>query len=190
MAEGGTKRYPLLTWNDSVRDWRKCRVPENADVDWNNVQNIEDDQNLIQNLGIDNIERIRKAAQIAKANVEKEVAIEQAKAENAAKVKANTEIARRNNEYEIEVAHLKVSEDMKRAKADRQSWYIWCESDEERDDRWCSTGRSRCGIISKESKGGGKQAAFPYADIIQQDSLIIFVNPPHLAASLYPKSML
>lgn len=86
-----------------------------------NVQNIEDDQNLIQDLGIDNIEQIRKAAQIAKANAEKEVAIEQAKAENAAnaeKIKANTEIARRNNEYEIEVARLKVSEDTKRAEAD------------------------------------------------------------------------
>lgn len=86
-----------------------------------NVQNIEDDQNLIQDLGIDNIEQIRKAAQIAKANAEKEVAIEQAKAENAAnaeKIKANTEIARRNNEYEIEVARLKVSEDTKRAESD------------------------------------------------------------------------
>ena len=86
-----------------------------------NVQNIEDDQNLIQDLGIDNIEQIRKAAQIAKANAEKEVAIEQAKAENAAnaeKVKADTEIARRNNEYEIEVARLKVSEDTKKAEAD------------------------------------------------------------------------
>ena len=86
-----------------------------------NVKNIEDDQNLIQDLGIDNIEQIRKAAQIAKANAEKEVAIERAKAENAAnieKVKADTEIAQRNNSYAIEVARLKVIEDTKKAEAD------------------------------------------------------------------------
>lgn len=86
-----------------------------------NVQNIEDDQNLIQDLGIDNIEQIRKAAQIAKANAEKEVAIERAKAENAAnaeKVKADTAIAQRNNEYQLTVADLKVKEDTKKATAD------------------------------------------------------------------------
>lgn len=86
-----------------------------------NVKNIEDDQNLIQDLGIDNIEQIRKAAQIAKANAEKEVAIERAKAENdanAEKIKADTAIAQRNNEYQITVANLKVTEDTKRAEAD------------------------------------------------------------------------
>lgn len=86
-----------------------------------NVQNIVDDQNLINDLGIDNIEQIRKSAQIAKAVAEKEVAIERAKAENEAnieKVRADTEIAKRNNEYEITVADLKVKEDTKKAEAD------------------------------------------------------------------------
>lgn len=86
-----------------------------------NVQNITDDQGLISDLGIDNIEQIRKSAQIAKAEAEKEIAIEQAKAENAAneeKVKSLTEIARRNNEYEKTKADLKVEEDTKKAAAD------------------------------------------------------------------------
>lgn len=86
-----------------------------------NVQNIIDDQGLISDLGIDNIEQIRKSAQIAKAEAEKEIAIEQAKAENAAneeRIKAQTEIARRNNEYEKIKADLKVEEDTKKAAAD------------------------------------------------------------------------
>ena len=86
-----------------------------------NVQNIVDDQGLISDLGIDNIEQIRKSAQIAKAEAEKEIAIEQAKAENAAneeRIKAQTEIARRNNEYEKIKADLKVEEDTKKAAAD------------------------------------------------------------------------
>lgn len=86
-----------------------------------NVKNIVDDQNLIQDLGIDNIEQIKKSAQIAKAQAEKEVAIARAQAENDAnveKVKADTEIAKRNNAYAIEVASLKIDEDRKKAAAD------------------------------------------------------------------------
>ena len=86
-----------------------------------NVQNIQDKDGLIDDLGIDNREQIRKSASIAKANAEKEVAIAQAQADNDAnieKVKARTAIAERENELAIKQSSLKMTEDTARAKAD------------------------------------------------------------------------
>lgn len=64
-----------------------------------NVQNIKDKDGLIDDLGIDNREQIRKSASIAKANAEKE-------------------IAERENELSIKQAALKTTEDTAKAKAD------------------------------------------------------------------------
>lgn len=86
-----------------------------------NVQNIKDKDGLIDDLGIDNREQIRKSASIAKAEAEKEVAIAQAKADNEAnieKVKSQTEIAKRENELSINKANLKINEDTAKANAD------------------------------------------------------------------------
>lgn len=86
-----------------------------------NVQNIQDKDGLIDDLGIDNREQIRKSASIAKANAEKEVAIAQAQADNDAnieKVKARTAIAERENELAIKQSSLKMTEDTAKAKAD------------------------------------------------------------------------
>lgn len=86
-----------------------------------NIQNFNDENNLIKDLGIDNTEQIKKVAAIAKANAKKEVDIETARAEKAAndeRVLADTEIARRNNELEIEKAELKILADKKNAEAD------------------------------------------------------------------------
>lgn len=86
-----------------------------------NVQNIQDKDGLIDDLGIDNREQIRKSASIAKANAEKEVAIEKAKANNEAnieRVKADTAIAERENQLAIKKASLKLTEDTAKAKAD------------------------------------------------------------------------
>lgn len=86
-----------------------------------NVQNIQDKDGLIDDLGIDNREQIRKSASIAKANAEKEVAIAQSQADNDAnieKVKAKTAIAERENELAIKQSSLKMTEDTAKAKAD------------------------------------------------------------------------
>ena len=86
-----------------------------------NVQNIQDKDGLIDDLGIDNREQIRKSASIAKANAEKEVAIAQAQADtdaNIEKVKARTAIAERENELAIKQSSLKMTEDTAKAKAD------------------------------------------------------------------------
>ena len=70
-----------------------------------NVQNFIDDNQVIENLGVDNVTQISKKAAIAKANAEKEISIATAKATqeaNEAKVAAEQEIAKRNNDLAIQ----------------------------------------------------------------------------------------
>ena len=86
-----------------------------------NVQNFTDDNEVITNLGIDNVEQIRKGAAIAKSNAQREIAIaeaENAKQANDAKVQAEEEIARRNNDLAIKKARLQKEADQERAQAD------------------------------------------------------------------------
>lgn len=86
-----------------------------------NVQNFIDDNEVITNLGIDNVTQISKNAAIARSNAERE--IEVAKAENAkqandAKVKAAEEIAKRNNDLAIKQANLQREADTEKARAE------------------------------------------------------------------------
>ena len=86
-----------------------------------NIQSFSDDNNVIVNLGIDNISQISKDAAIAKANAEKDVAIakaEASKAANDAAVKSQLEIASKTNELVLKQAELKTKEDTARASAD------------------------------------------------------------------------
>lgn len=86
-----------------------------------NVQNFFDENGVIENLGIDNVEQIRKNAAIAKSDAQREIAIaeaENAKASNDAKVKAAEDIAKRNNDLAIKQAELKQESDTKKAQAD------------------------------------------------------------------------
>lgn len=86
-----------------------------------NVQNFSDENNVIDNLGIDNVEQIRKNAAIAKSDAQREIAIaeaENAKVSNDAKVKAAEEIAKRNNDLAIKQAELKQEADTKQAQAE------------------------------------------------------------------------
>ena len=86
-----------------------------------NVQNFVDDNSVIDNLGIDNVEQIRKNAAIAKSDAQREIAIaeaENAKSANDAKVKAAEEIAKRNNDLAIKQAELKQEADTKLAQAE------------------------------------------------------------------------
>lgn len=86
-----------------------------------NIQRIEDKNDLINALGQDNMSQIQKSASIARAQAEKDVAIEQAKAKqlaNEANVAAETDIAERQNQLAIKQAELKKEADLKRAEAD------------------------------------------------------------------------
>ena len=86
-----------------------------------NIQNFKDGAGTIENMGIDNVEQIRKNAQIAKANAQRDIAIANANAEqeaNAVKVQADKMIAEQNAELAVQQADMKVRADTKKAEAD------------------------------------------------------------------------
>lgn len=108
-----------------------------------NIQNFKDKNGIIDNLGIENTELIRKDAAKAKAAAEAEIAIAQAQAAKeandakvasdleiaktqakakqeaeAAQIEANTNIALKQNELDIKKAELQKEVDTKQAIAD------------------------------------------------------------------------
>lgn len=86
-----------------------------------NVQNFVDGNEVIENLGIDNIVKIKKAAAIARAESERDIKVAQASADkesNDAAVAAQTEIAKRQNELAIKKSELQQESDTKKAMAD------------------------------------------------------------------------
>lgn len=115
-----------------VQDRKKFadKVQENAapdmakmglDIVSFNVQNVTDNGNVIQNLGIDRVVSISKSAQISRAESERDIAVAKANAEkeaNDAKVASETAIAEQNNALEIKKQELKKQSDIKKAEAD------------------------------------------------------------------------
>ena len=86
-----------------------------------NVQNFRDEAGVIEDLGIDNIEAIKKAAAIAKSDAERDIAMRKAQNQreaNEAQVKAATEIAEQNNALDMRQAELKQAAETKRATAE------------------------------------------------------------------------
>ena len=86
-----------------------------------NVQNFVDGNEVIENLGIDNIVKIKKAAAIARAESERDIKVAQAAADkesNDAAVAAQTEIAKKQNELAIKKSELQMEADTKKAMAD------------------------------------------------------------------------
>ena len=86
-----------------------------------NIQNFKDAAGTIENMGIDNVEQIRKNAQIAKANAQRDIAIATANAQqeaNAVKVEAEKLIAEQDAALVVQQSEMKVLSDNKRAEAD------------------------------------------------------------------------
>ncbi len=86
-----------------------------------NIQNFKDGAGTIENMGIDNVEQIRKNAQIAKANAQRDIAIATANAQqeaNAIRVEADKKIAEQNAALAVQQADMKVKADTKKAEAD------------------------------------------------------------------------
>ena len=86
-----------------------------------NIQNFKDGAGTIENMGIDNVEQIRKNAQIAKANAQRDIAIATANAQqeaNAIKVEADKKIAEQNAALAVQQAEMQVKADTKKAEAD------------------------------------------------------------------------
>ena len=106
------------------------RVQENAIPDLQkmglemisfNVQSFADQNNVIEDLGIDNISQIKKGAAVAKAQADRDIAIAQAQAAkeaNDAKVQSEMEIAEKQTALAIRQAELKQQSDVKKADAD------------------------------------------------------------------------
>ena len=86
-----------------------------------NIQGLTDGNGVIDNLGIDNTEQIRKEAAKAKAKAQQEIAQQQAESDkiaNDARIAADLEIAQKQNELAIEQARLKKTADIERARSD------------------------------------------------------------------------
>ncbi len=86
-----------------------------------NIQSFRDNAGTIENMGIDNVEQIRKNAQIAKANAQRDIAIATAEAQqqaNAIRVEADKKIAEQNADLLVQQAEMKVVADTKKADAD------------------------------------------------------------------------
>lgn len=86
-----------------------------------NIQNFRDNAGTIENMGIDNVEQIRKNAQIAKANAQRDIAIASSVAQqeaNAVKVDSEKKIAAQNAELTVQQTEMQVRADTKRAEAD------------------------------------------------------------------------
>ena len=85
------------------------------------IQNFVDKNGVIEDLGIDNIVRIRKDAAIAKANAEKDIAIAEAQAKelsNKARAESDIQIAEQNKTVEVKRSEYKREQDARRAEAD------------------------------------------------------------------------
>jgi flotillin len=86
-----------------------------------NIQSFKDAAGTIENMGIDNVEQIRKNAQIAKANAQRDIAIATANAQqeaNAVKVEAEKKIAEQNADLAVQQGEMKIHADTKKAEAD------------------------------------------------------------------------
>jgi len=86
-----------------------------------NIQNFKDAAGTIENMGIDNVEQIRKNAQIAKANAQRDISIATSKAQeeaNAVSVESEKKIAEQNADLAVQQAEMKVRADTKKADAD------------------------------------------------------------------------
>ncbi len=86
-----------------------------------NIQNFKDANGTIENMGIDNVEQIRKNAQIAKANAQRDISIATARAQeesNAVRVQSEQKIAEQDTELAIQKAEMQVRADTKKAEAD------------------------------------------------------------------------
>lgn len=133
VLEGNTREIVgKMKLEEMVSDRQKFAslVKENAEPDLAamgldivsfNVQNFIDENQVIENLGIDNIVQIKKAASIARAEGERDIKIAQAKANkeaNDASVESERHIAERNNELDIKKSELKKEADIKQAEAD------------------------------------------------------------------------
>ena len=111
------KKFDSLAYENAGEDLARVGIK----VLTFNVQNFADRNGVIEAMGVDNTERIRKEAAISKANSLKEVKVAEAlalKEANEAEVASQTDIAEKQNELVVRKAQLKIESDTQKAKSD------------------------------------------------------------------------
>lgn len=125
-----------MTLKDMVQNRQTFaeRVLENAvpemrkiglDIQSFNVQHFTDENGVINDLGVDNVEQIKKDASIARSQAQREIAIQEAKdreTADVARTEAERKMQKRQNELEIEKA--KLDEESYKARAIAESALI------------------------------------------------------------------
>ena len=125
-----------MTLKDMVQNRQTFaeRVLENAvpemrkiglDIQSFNVQHFTDENGVINDLGVDNVEQIKKDASIARSQAQREIAIQEAKdreTADVARTEAERKMQKRQNELEIEKA--KLDEEAYKARAIAESALI------------------------------------------------------------------
>lgn len=143
-----------------------------------NVQSLEDANNVIDDLGIDNVVQIQKDAAISRAKSEKEIAIAKSSADqeaNVARVDSAKKIAEQNSQLAIKEAELQKTANIEKAKAEsayqieketqrKQQEIVSGEANMEKSERDIAIGRNR--IIAESNN---KEDAELYAK--QQEAM-------------------
>jgi flotillin len=114
---GDRKQVSELVLENAIPDLEKLGIV----VQTFNIQNFEDANGVIENLGVDKTSAIRKAAAISKANAERDISVAQSQAKkdaNDAAVAAELEIAQKQNDLAVKKANLQKISDTEKAIAD------------------------------------------------------------------------
>lgn len=85
------------------------------------IQNFVDKNGVIEDLGVDNISQIKKAAAIAKANADRDIKISQVRAmeeANKAEAEAETKIALQNKDMQVKKFEFTKEQESRKAEAD------------------------------------------------------------------------
>jgi len=85
------------------------------------IQNFVDKNGVIEDLGVDNISQIKKAAAIAKANADRDIKISQVRAmeeANKAQAEAETQIALQNKDMQVKKFEFTKEQESRKAEAD------------------------------------------------------------------------
>lgn len=117
LIRGDKEAFAQLIRESAEPDLAKLGI----DLTTFNIQSFTDNDGIINDLGIENVQKIKKDAKIAAAEAEAEVKIAEADADkraNDARIAAATEIAEKQTQFAIKKAELQKQADTEQAKAD------------------------------------------------------------------------
>ena len=111
---GDRKQVSELVLENAIPDLEKLGIV----VQTFNIQNFEDANGVIENLGVDKTSAIRKAAAISKANAERDISVAQSQAKKDANDAAVAAELQKQNDLAVKKANLQKISDTEKAIAD------------------------------------------------------------------------